>query len=69
MNLRLLAWIVLPVVGLILVGWLAIKVLALVLGWIVYVAIGAAVVVGAIYAWGKVRQALGKGPTRRSLPR
>ena len=69
MNLRLLAWIVLPVVGLIIVGWIAVKLLAVLFGWVIYLALGAAVVAGAVYLYGKAKKALGRGSSHRSLPR
>jgi uncharacterized membrane protein YedE/YeeE len=68
MNAKLLAWLLLPVVGLVVAGWLAIWLLHALLGVLVYVLVGALVVGGVVYVGGRVRRALAPGTrTRRQL--
>lgn len=61
MNARLVAWLLLPLVGLVLAGMLAIWVIKALLGLIVYLAVGAAVVGGGIYLYRRARRAVGPG--------
>ncbi len=62
---RLLAWIVLPLIGLVLVGALAIALVKAVLGLLVYIIVGAVVVGGGIYLYGRAKRALGPGTRAR----
>ncbi len=65
---RLLAWVVLPLIGLVLVGALAIALVKAVLGVLVYILVGALVVGGGVYLYGRAKRALGPGTrTRRRL--
>ena len=65
---RLLAWLVLPLVGLFLVGILAIALFKALLGIIVYLVVGAAVVAGGVYLYGRAKRAVGPGTrTRRRI--
>jgi hypothetical protein len=59
MNAKLLAWLILPVVGLLVAGWLAIWVIKALLGIVVYLIVGAAVVGGGIYLYRRARRAIG----------
>ncbi len=65
MNAKLLAWLLLPVVGLVLAGMLAIWVLHALMGVLVYVLVGAVVVGGGLYLYGRARRALGPGTRAR----
>jgi hypothetical protein len=65
MNAKLLAWLLLPVVGLVVAGMLAIWVLHLFLGVLAYVLVGALVVGGGVYLYGRARRALGPGTAAR----
>jgi uncharacterized membrane protein YedE/YeeE len=65
MNGKLLAWLLLPVVGLVVVGWLALWLLHALLGVLVYVLVGALVIGGAIYLAGAARRALSPGTRAR----
>lgn len=58
---RLLAWLVLPVVGLIVVGAVAIWVLQSLMSLIGYLIVGALVVGGAAYLVHRARLAIGPG--------
>jgi hypothetical protein len=65
---KLLAWVVLPVVGLVLAGMLAIWVLHLFLGLFFYIVVGALVVGGAAYLYRRTKRAVGPGTrTRRRI--
>ena len=62
MNLKLLAWIALPIVGLIVVGWLVawligaiLNAISWVLGAVFYLLLGAAIVGVVCWGWTKVR--------------
>jgi hypothetical protein len=65
MNGRLLAWLLLPVVGLVVVGWLALWLLHALLGVLVYVLVGALVIGGVVYLVGATRRALSPGTRAR----
>jgi predicted membrane channel-forming protein YqfA (hemolysin III family) len=65
MNARLLAWLLLPVVGLVVVGWLALWLLGHILGLFLYALIGVLVVAGAVYVVGATRRALSPGTRAR----
>jgi positive regulator of sigma E activity len=58
MNAKLLLWLVLPVVGLLVAGWLAVLLLKALLGIAVYLIIGAAVVGGGYYLYRRARRAI-----------
>jgi hypothetical protein len=62
---RMLAWIVLPLIGLVLVGALAIALVKAVLGLLVYIIVGAVVVGGGIYLYGRAKRSLGPGTRAR----
>jgi hypothetical protein len=62
---RLIAWLVLPLVGLVLVGMLAVWLFSHLLGLVVYLAIGAAVVGGGVYLYHRARRAVGPGTRAR----
>ena len=65
---KLLAWLVLPLVGLVLVGMLAIWLFSHLLGLIVYLAVGAAVVGGGVLLYRRARRSVGPGTrTRRRI--
>jgi hypothetical protein len=65
---RLLAWLVLPLVGLVLLGMLAIWLFKALLGMIFYVLVGALVVGGGYYLYRRARRAVGPGTrTRRRI--
>ncbi len=65
MNAKLLAWLILPVVGLVVAGWLAIWLLHALMGVLIYVLVGAAVVGGGMYLYGRARRALSPGTRAR----
>jgi hypothetical protein len=58
---KLLAWVVLPVVGLVLVGMLAIWVIHAILGFLSYIIVGALVVGGGLYLYRRVKRGVGPG--------
>jgi hypothetical protein len=62
---RLLAWIVLPLIGLVLVGALAIALVKAVFGVLIYLIVGALVVGGGVYLYGRAKRALGPGTRAR----
>jgi hypothetical protein len=65
---KLLAWLVLPVVGLVLAGMLAIWVFQAILGLLVYVIVGALVVGGGVYLYRRAQRSIGPGTrTRRRI--
>ena len=65
MNAKLLMWLLLPIVGLVVVGMLAFWVLSHLLGLLAYVLVGAAVVGGGVYLYGRARRALAPGTRTR----
>jgi hypothetical protein len=65
MNAKLLAWLLLPVAGLVVAGMLAIWVLHALLGVLVYVLVGALVVGGGVYLYGRARRAIAPGTRAR----
>jgi hypothetical protein len=67
MNAKLVAWLVLPVVGLIVAGWLALLLLKALLGVVVYLLVGAAVVGGGYYLYRRASRAI--GPQTRTARR
>jgi hypothetical protein len=56
---RLLAWVVLPVVGLVLAGMLVIALVKALLGLVFYLVVGALVVGGGVYLYRRAQRALG----------
>jgi O-antigen/teichoic acid export membrane protein len=64
-TVRLLAWLVLPIVGLFVVGALAIWLFKALMGMIVYLIVGALVVGGGVYLYGRAKRALGPGTRER----
>jgi hypothetical protein len=65
---KLLAWLVLPVVGLVIAGMLAIWVLHMILGLFTYIIVGALVVGGGVYLYRRAKRAVGPGTrTRRRI--
>ena len=58
---RLLTWIVLGLVGLALVGVLAVWLLKLLIGSLIYILVGAVVVAGGYYLYRRARRALNRG--------
>jgi hypothetical protein len=62
---RLLAWLVLPIVGLVLVGALALAVFHALLHLVVYLIVGALVVGGGAYLYGRAKRAIGPGNRNR----
>jgi hypothetical protein len=65
MNAKLLMWLLLPIVGLVVVGMLAFWVLSHLLGVLAYLLVGAAVVGGGVYLYGRARRALAPGTRTR----
>jgi hypothetical protein len=63
---RLLAWLVLPIVGLVVAGMVGIWLLKAVLGLAVYVIVGAVVVGGGLYLYGKAKRSLAPGTRNRN---
>jgi hypothetical protein len=65
---RLLAWLVLPLVGLVLVGMLAIAAFKALFGLLAYLVVGAVVVGGGVYLYRRAARAVGPGTrTRRRI--
>ena len=65
---KLLAWLVLPIVGLVLAGMLAIWVFHAILGLLFYIVVGALVVGGGAYLYYRAKRAIGPGTrTRRRI--
>ena len=62
---RVLAWIVLPLVGLAVVGALAVWLFKALLGFAFYILVGAVVVGGGMYVYGRAKRALGPGTRAR----
>lgn len=65
---RLLAWIVLPLVGLVLAGMVVIWLFKVLLGLAFYLIVGALVVAGGYYLYRRAARAVGPGSrTRRRI--
>ena len=65
---RLLAWVVLPLVGLVVAGVLAIALFKALLGLAFYLIVGALVVGGGLYLYQRAKRAIGPGTrTRRRI--
>jgi hypothetical protein len=62
---RLIAWLLLPIAGLVLVGALAIWLFHALLSLVLYLAVGVLVVGGGVYLYGRARRALGPGTRNR----
>jgi hypothetical protein len=56
---------VLPLVGLVLVGALAIALIKALFGLLIYVLVGALVIGGGVYLYGRAKRALGPGTRAR----
>lgn len=67
MNLRLLAWLVLPVAGVIVAGWIVFKLLSMLLGAIVWLAWVALIVGGIVFIGYKAKEKLGGGSEKKRL--
>jgi hypothetical protein len=65
MNAKLLMWLLLPVAGLVVAGMLAIWVLHWLMGVLAYILVGALVVGGGVYLYGRARRALAPGTRTR----
>lgn len=65
MNAKLLMWLLLPIAGLVVAGMLAIWVLHWLMGVLAYVLVGALVVGGGVYLYGRARRALAPGTRTR----
>ena len=65
MSAKLLAWLILPVVALVVAGWLAIWVLHALIGVLGYVLVGALVVGGGVYVYGRAKRAIAPGTRAR----
>jgi hypothetical protein len=63
---RLLAWVVLPIVGLVLAGMLAIWLFKALLGLVFYLIVGVLVVGGGVYLYGRARRAIAPGTRTRN---
>ncbi|HIV58640.1 MAG TPA: hypothetical protein H9902_11875 [Candidatus Stackebrandtia faecavium] len=70
MNLKLLAWIALPFIGLIVVGWLVawligaiLNAISWVLGAVFYLVLAIAIVAALCWVWSKVRTKLSRRAT------
>jgi hypothetical protein len=64
-GLKLAAWLVLPVVGLVLVGMLAIWAIHVVLGLLSYIIVGALVVGAGFYLYRRAQRAVRSGASGR----
>jgi hypothetical protein len=62
---KLLGLLVLPIVGLVLVGMLAIWAFKALLGLAVYLIVGAGLVAGGMYLYGKAKKSVGPGTRAR----
>jgi hypothetical protein len=62
---RLLAWLVLPLVGLVLLGTLAVWLFKALLGLAFYLVVGAAVVGGGVYLYRRAKRAMEPGARNR----
>jgi hypothetical protein len=62
---KLFGLLILPLVGLVVVGILAIWAFKAILGMLVYLAVGAGVVVGGMYIYSKAKKAVGPGTRTR----
>ena len=65
MNAKFLAWLLLPVVGLVVAGMVAIWLLHFLLGVLAYVLVGALVVGGGMYLYGRAKRAVAPGTRAR----
>jgi hypothetical protein len=62
---KLLGWLLLPVVGLVLAGMLAIWLLHAIMGVLVYLIVGALVVAGGVYLYRRTKRAIAPGTRAR----
>jgi hypothetical protein len=63
---KLLAWLLLPVAALVLVGMLAVWVFHALLGLLFYIIVGALVVGGGLYLYRRTKRAIGPGTRTRN---
>lgn len=56
---RLVAWLILPIVGLVVAGMVAIWLVKALLGLVVYIIVGALVVGGGVYIYHRAKRAIG----------
>ena len=56
-----IAYLVAMIAGVIVVGWVALNVLHFLLGWIGYLIVGALVVGGGVWVYGKVKKEIAPG--------
>jgi uncharacterized membrane protein YedE/YeeE len=62
---RMLAWLVLPLAAVVAVGVLAILLFKALLGLLMYLVVGALIVGGAVYLYGRARRAVAPGTRSR----
>jgi len=62
---KLLAWLVLPIAGLVVAGMLAIWLFQAILGVLAYIVVGALVVGGGVYLYHRAKRAIGPGTRNR----
>jgi protein-S-isoprenylcysteine O-methyltransferase Ste14 len=62
---RLIAWLVLPLVGLVLLGMLALWMFEWLLGFALYLVVGVLVAGGATYLYHRAKRAVGPGTRNR----
>jgi hypothetical protein len=62
---KLIAWLVLPLVALVVLGVVAIKLVSALLGVAIYLLIGAAVAGGAYYLYARTKRSVGPGTRNR----
>jgi membrane protein required for beta-lactamase induction len=65
-TLKLLAWLILPIVALILVGGLVLSLLHSLLSLVFYLIVGALVVGGGVYLYQRAKRAVGPGTRTRA---
>jgi uncharacterized protein DUF5326 len=64
---KLAAWVILPIVGLVLVGMLVIWVIHTILGLLGYIIVGALVVGGGMYLFRRAKRSVGGTSSRRKI--
>lgn len=68
MNFKLMAWIVLPIAGLIAAGMVVWWLLSWVFGFVFYLVLGAVAVGAIMWGWSKMRGKVGGAPRRKEIP-
>jgi hypothetical protein len=61
-----IAYLVATIAGVIVVGWVAVALLHALLGALVYIIVGAIVVGGGVYLYGRAKRSLGPGTRNRN---